>query len=155
MSGLFLLNPKPFLEEMTGKPIMCKLKWGMEYKGYLVSVDSYMNLQVFWWWSFYSWQTLKNSLMGLRLEFWERCWSGNYFLAKFRCNNVLYVSFYYLIRDPADRNRIYGRIDSRFLFKIADCCFIKSFIINWNFVTSIEESESSLHVRFQLCCIYY
>ena len=22
------------------------LKWGMEYKGYLVSVDSYMNLQV-------------------------------------------------------------------------------------------------------------
>lgn len=25
---------------------MVKLKWGMEYKGYLVSVDSYMNLQV-------------------------------------------------------------------------------------------------------------
>lgn len=46
MSGMFLLNPKPFLEELTGKPIMCKLKWGMEYKGYLVSVDSYMNLQV-------------------------------------------------------------------------------------------------------------
>lgn len=23
-----------------------KLKWGMEYKGYLVSVDSYMNLQL-------------------------------------------------------------------------------------------------------------
>jgi small nuclear ribonucleoprotein (snRNP)-like protein len=23
-----------------------KLKWGMEYKGYLVSVDTYMNLQV-------------------------------------------------------------------------------------------------------------
>jgi hypothetical protein len=23
-----------------------KLKWGMEYKGYLVSVDAYMNLQV-------------------------------------------------------------------------------------------------------------
>ena len=25
---------------------MVKLKWGMEYKGYLVSVDSYMNMQV-------------------------------------------------------------------------------------------------------------
>ena len=25
---------------------MVKLKWGMEYKGYLVSVDGYMNLQV-------------------------------------------------------------------------------------------------------------
>lgn len=27
---------------------MVKLKWGMEYKGYLVSVDGYMNLQVSW-----------------------------------------------------------------------------------------------------------
>lgn len=26
--------------------VIVKLKWGMEYKGYLVSVDSYMNLQV-------------------------------------------------------------------------------------------------------------
>lgn len=25
---------------------MVKLKWGHEYKGYLVSVDSYMNLQL-------------------------------------------------------------------------------------------------------------
>jgi hypothetical protein len=25
---------------------MVKLKWGMEYKGFLVSVDNYMNLQV-------------------------------------------------------------------------------------------------------------
>ncbi|CAI5787083.1 small nuclear ribonucleoprotein F [Podarcis lilfordi] len=30
------LNPKPFLNGMTGKPVMVKLKWGMEYKGYLV-----------------------------------------------------------------------------------------------------------------------
>ena len=27
---------------------MVKLKWGMEYKGYLVSVDGYMNMQVSW-----------------------------------------------------------------------------------------------------------
>ncbi|OAJ40714.1 small nuclear ribonucleoprotein F [Batrachochytrium dendrobatidis JEL423] len=40
------VNPKPFLNELTGKPIMVKLKWGMEYKGYLVSVDSYMNMQL-------------------------------------------------------------------------------------------------------------
>lgn len=40
------LNPKPFLNGLTGKPVLVKLKWGMEYKGYLVSVDGYMNLQV-------------------------------------------------------------------------------------------------------------
>uniref|UniRef100_A0ABI7XTF4 Small nuclear ribonucleoprotein polypeptide F n=4 Tax=Felidae TaxID=9681 RepID=A0ABI7XTF4_FELCA len=41
------LNPKPFLNGLTGKPVMVKLKWGMEYKGYLVSVDGYMNMQTF------------------------------------------------------------------------------------------------------------
>uniref|UniRef100_A0A2K6GAY1 Sm protein F n=1 Tax=Propithecus coquereli TaxID=379532 RepID=A0A2K6GAY1_PROCO len=41
------LNPKPFLNGLTGKPVMVKLKWGMEYKGYLVSVDGYMNMQIF------------------------------------------------------------------------------------------------------------
>ena len=40
------LNPKPFLNGLTGKPVIVKLKWGMEYKGYLVSVDGYMNVQV-------------------------------------------------------------------------------------------------------------
>jgi small nuclear ribonucleoprotein F len=25
--------PKQFLRDMTGKPIVVKLKWGMEYKG--------------------------------------------------------------------------------------------------------------------------
>lgn len=40
------VNPKPFLNDLTGKQVAVKLKWGMEYKGYLVSVDSYMNLQV-------------------------------------------------------------------------------------------------------------
>ena len=27
------VNPKPFLQELTGKPTIVKLKWGMEYKG--------------------------------------------------------------------------------------------------------------------------
>ncbi len=26
------VNPKPFLTELTGKPVFVKLKWGMEYK---------------------------------------------------------------------------------------------------------------------------
>jgi len=34
------LNPKPFLNNLTGKLVQIKLKWGMEYKGILVSVDS-------------------------------------------------------------------------------------------------------------------
>lgn len=40
------VNPKPFLSGLTGKSVIVKLKWGMEYKGYLVSTDSYMNVQV-------------------------------------------------------------------------------------------------------------
>ncbi|GJN90822.1 hypothetical protein Rhopal_003836-T1 [Rhodotorula paludigena] len=40
------VNPKPFLAGLTGKPILVRLKWGMEYKGYLVSTDNYMNLQL-------------------------------------------------------------------------------------------------------------
>jgi hypothetical protein len=40
------VNPKPFLNDLTGKSVMVKLKWGMEYKGLLKSVDAYMNLQV-------------------------------------------------------------------------------------------------------------
>jgi hypothetical protein len=27
------VNPKPFLNELTGKTVIVKLKWGMEYKG--------------------------------------------------------------------------------------------------------------------------
>ncbi|KHN19671.1 Putative small nuclear ribonucleoprotein F, partial [Glycine soja] len=31
---------------LIGKPVIVKLKWGMEYKGYPVSIDSFMNLQL-------------------------------------------------------------------------------------------------------------
>ena len=27
------VNPKPFLNDLTGKQVIAKLKWGMEYKG--------------------------------------------------------------------------------------------------------------------------
>ena len=40
------VNPKPFLNDLTGKPVIAKLKWGMEYKGFLVSTDAYMNLHL-------------------------------------------------------------------------------------------------------------
>jgi LSM domain len=40
------VNPKPFMQELTGKAVYVKLKWGLEYKGFLVSTDGYMNLQV-------------------------------------------------------------------------------------------------------------
>nr|XP_054104098.1 small nuclear ribonucleoprotein F-like [Callithrix jacchus] len=39
------LSLKSFLSGLTGKPVMVKLKWGNEYKGYLVSVHGYMNMQ--------------------------------------------------------------------------------------------------------------
>lgn len=43
------LTPKPFLAQMVGKKVVVKLKWGIEYSGYLVSTDSYMNVQVRAW----------------------------------------------------------------------------------------------------------
>lgn len=41
-----IVNPKPFLTDLTGQPVLVKLKWGMEYRGVLLAIDSYMNLQV-------------------------------------------------------------------------------------------------------------
>ncbi len=46
MAAFVPVNPKPFLQDLTGKQVIVKLKWGMEYKGYLVSTDAYMNLQL-------------------------------------------------------------------------------------------------------------
>lgn len=68
------LNPKPYLNSLTGKPVIVKLKWGMEYKGYLVSVDGYMNLQL---------ANTEEYIDG-------RC-SGNLGEILVRCNNVLYI----------------------------------------------------------------
>merc|ERR1712025_149811 len=68
------LNPKPFLNGLTWKPVMVKLKWGMEYKGYLVSVDGYMNLQ------------LANTE-----EYIDGALAGNLGEVLIRCNNVLYI----------------------------------------------------------------
>ena len=54
--------------------MIVKLKWGMEYKGYLVSVDSYMNLQ-----------------LASTEEWIDSAFSGNLGEVLIRCNNVLYM----------------------------------------------------------------
>jgi small nuclear ribonucleoprotein F len=68
------LNPKPFLSGLTGKSVVVKLKWGMEYKGFLVSTDSYMNVQ-----------------LAKAEEFIDGVLTGNLGEVLIRCNNVLYV----------------------------------------------------------------
>jgi small nuclear ribonucleoprotein F len=41
------VNPKPFLQDLTGTQVVVRLKWNeTEYRGKLISVDSYMNLQL-------------------------------------------------------------------------------------------------------------
>eukprot|EP00980_Cylindrotheca_fusiformis_P020350 scaffold7354_cov93-Cylindrotheca_fusiformis.AAC.3 len=42
----FIVNPKPFLGDLTGQKVCVRLKWGMEYQGKLASSDAYMNLQL-------------------------------------------------------------------------------------------------------------
>jgi small nuclear ribonucleoprotein F len=41
------LNPRPMLKALIDQPVAVRLKWGeVEYHGKLVSIDSYMNLQL-------------------------------------------------------------------------------------------------------------
>lgn len=44
--SLVPINPRPFLQDLTGKETIVKLKWGQEYHGFLRSLDSYMNIQL-------------------------------------------------------------------------------------------------------------
>ena len=47
MSFSSMINPASFLNKCLGHPIICRLKWNqMEYKGILVSLDGYMNIQL-------------------------------------------------------------------------------------------------------------
>ncbi|CAD5230648.1 unnamed protein product [Bursaphelenchus okinawaensis] len=75
MSAIQPLNPKPFLHGLTGKTVICRLKWGMEYRGFLVSVDSYMNIQ------------LENTE-----EYIDGVNTGVLGEVLIRCNNVLWIS---------------------------------------------------------------
>lgn len=69
-----LAPPRTFLADLVGKGVIIKLKWGQEYKGTLVSFDSYMNLQ------------LSNTEEYENGEF-----AGDLGEILIRCNNVLYV----------------------------------------------------------------
>lgn len=41
------LNPRPMLQQLVDQEVIIRLKWGQtEYTGRLVSVDSYMNIQL-------------------------------------------------------------------------------------------------------------
>ncbi len=44
MAGSMTVNPK--VNSLTGKAVMVNLKWGHEYKGFLVATDVYKNLQL-------------------------------------------------------------------------------------------------------------
>ncbi|GAA5835525.1 hypothetical protein JCM3766R1_006439 [Sporobolomyces carnicolor] len=68
------VNPKPFLADLTGKQVFVQLKWGMTYKGYMVSTDNYMNVQ------------LANTE-----EYQEGESVGSLGEVFIRCNNVLHI----------------------------------------------------------------
>lgn len=79
------VNPKPFMQELTGKAVFVRLKWGLEYKGFLVSTDGYMNLQVCLVEPrhvlppsdrLHSWPTPRNSKTESRPGPWVRCSYG-------------------------------------------------------------------------------
>ncbi|KXZ45557.1 hypothetical protein GPECTOR_53g143 [Gonium pectorale] len=74
MAAFVPVNPKPFLQDLTGKQVIVKLKWGMEYKGYLVSTDAYMNLQ-----------------LASTEEYIDGAFTGQLGEVLIRCNNVLYL----------------------------------------------------------------
>jgi small nuclear ribonucleoprotein F len=69
------INPKFFLEKLTNKYVLIKLKWGMEYKGILKSFDRYMNI-------------LLN-----KTEEWTKNEKVGYLDdVLIRCNNILFIS---------------------------------------------------------------
>ncbi|XP_050439103.1 small nuclear ribonucleoprotein F-like [Adelges cooleyi] len=68
------INPKPYLNGLMGKTVIVKLKWGHEYKGFLVSTDSYMNIQ-----------------LASATEFVDGCEPALLGEIMVRCNNILYI----------------------------------------------------------------
>ena len=69
-----VLSARRFLNDLTGKDVIVKLKWGMEYEGKLLSVDSYMNVQ-----------------LGDAKEYIDGQMAGELGEVLIRCNNVMYL----------------------------------------------------------------
>ncbi|BEI83034.1 hypothetical protein CcaverHIS002_0309020 [Cutaneotrichosporon cavernicola] len=74
MAAVAPVNPRPFLQDLTGKTVSVKLKWGLEYRGFLVSTDGYFNLQLT------GTEEIEDGKSNGQL--------GEVFI---RCNNVLYI----------------------------------------------------------------
>lgn len=69
-----LVTPSRFMKGLVGKPIIVKLKWGMEYRGFLLSTDAYMNVQ-----------------LGNTEEWIDGALQGKLGEVLIRCNNVLHI----------------------------------------------------------------
>ncbi|CAM4743780.1 unnamed protein product [Rotaria magnacalcarata] len=63
------LNPRPYINELVGKKILTRLKWGMIYS------DQYMNIQ-----------------LGNAIEYIDDQNKGPLGEVLIRCNNILYIS---------------------------------------------------------------
>ncbi|KAJ4372844.1 hypothetical protein N0V83_003135 [Neocucurbitaria cava] len=75
MATVAPFNPRPLLQSLVDNDIVVRLKWAeTEYKGRLVSVDLYMNIQ------------LSNAE-----EFIAGVSSGTLGQVLIRCNNVLWI----------------------------------------------------------------
>jgi small nuclear ribonucleoprotein F len=70
-----IISPKNFLKTLEGRRVLIKLKWGMEYRGNVVSSDSYLNIRLT---DTEEW--VKNEKIGFL---------GDVLI---RCNNIKYIS---------------------------------------------------------------
>ena len=75
MENNTLILSEQFLNDLIGKIVVIKLKWGMEYKGILKSRDQYMNF-----------------LLSNAEEWMNGKKKGDVGEVLIRCNNVLYIS---------------------------------------------------------------
>ena len=91
------LNPKPFVEQLVGKEVVIKLKWGHEYHGWLESKDDYMNFKLTeceeWGYEDSDGQRV------LKMK-------GKLGSVLIRCNNVLYIRH----NDAADQDNEEGQM---------------------------------------------
>lgn len=92
------VNPRPMLQGLVDKDIVVRLKWGeTEYKGKLVSLDSYLNLQLAG-----TVEYINGKATGELGQVLIRCgcapsagWDPRFWMATnvvcCRCNNVLWI----------------------------------------------------------------
>ncbi|KGQ85270.1 small nuclear ribonucleoprotein F [Candida albicans L26] len=96
MSNFQPINPTPFLKSLIGKTIIVRLKWNKtQYKGTLVSIDNYMNLQLD--------QTYEIISESTDTDATKEELIGEIFI---RCNNVLFIREYKEQQQPVDSKPI-------------------------------------------------